>query len=84
MRDPSASACREAEARSKRWRGEATHGMPAAVTVEAERARISGFWDSAPLFFADYLASNTPAVVLSNRGCTVEVKVRNTSPVTWS
>lgn len=58
--------------------------MPAAVTVEEERARISGFWSSAPLFSADYLASNTPPVVLSNRGCTVEVKVRNTSPVTWS
>ncbi len=84
VREPSASACREAEARSKRSRGKATQGMPAAVTVEEERARISGFWSSAPLFSADYLASNTPPVVLSNRGCTVEVKVRNTSPVTWS
>jgi hypothetical protein len=83
VRAPSPSACREAQARRERQRVDDPHGMPAVVTVEAERERISGFWFNAPLFSAEYLASNTPTVVLANRGCTVEVKVRNTSPVTW-
>lgn len=79
-RPPSAAAQAAGSARVRRGLIDPS-GPPAKVADE--KARIARFWDTAPLFSAEYVNSSTPPHVLANRGYNVEVKVRNTSSVAW-
>jgi hypothetical protein len=73
-----ALAAEEAWPPGRRFPARVTHvSAPELALHRASRA------SDPPIWSAEYLDHTTPEQLYTNRGCTVEVRVRNTSAATW-
>lgn len=79
-REPSVRA--QAAVQKRAGRGDLPAETPR-ITLADAQAGTARHWADAPVFAAEYLSAELPEELLTNRGYTATVQLRNTSPVRW-